>query len=111
MTASELVMRLPDLFNPAKARGYNRVIQLALTGEEGGQWYLDIQNQTCTVHQGTAEKPRITIEMSAEDFVAYFTGQVQPMTLVMGKRMKFSGPMTEGIAFNSIWRIPKAPAS
>lgn len=106
-TVKELVENLPNLFNKDRAKGYNRIIQLTITGEDGGEWWLEIKDQNCTVHKGKAEEAKITLEIGSEDFINYFTGKVHPMDLVREKRLKFSGPMTEGIAFNSIWNIPK----
>lgn len=103
----ETVDKLPSLFNPARAKGYNRVIQLKITGEGGGDFWVEIKSQQITVTPGAAPNAKFTLEMSAEDFISYFAGAVHPMDLVRGGKMKFTGPMTEGIAFNAIWNIPK----
>ncbi|MCK4909617.1 MAG: SCP2 sterol-binding domain-containing protein [Planctomycetes bacterium] len=108
-TVKEMVDGLPGLFNSARAKGYNRQIQLKISGDGGGEWWLDIKDQKCTVKDGLLENPRLILEMADSDFIAYFTGKVHPMELVRSKKMKFTGPMTEGIAFNAIWNIPVAP--
>ena len=106
-TVKEVVEKLPELFNPKKAKGYNRVIQLAITGEGGGDYYLVVKNLEASVHEGVAEKSNFTMTITAEDFVSYFSGTAKPMDLVRNGRLKFTGPMTEGMAFNAIWNIPK----
>ena len=103
----ETIATLPALFNPKKAKGYTRIIQLDISGADGGQWYLDVKNQELHVVEGKAEKPRFVMTVSDEAFVAYFTGAEGPMTLVKSGKLKFTGPMTEGIAFSSLWTFPK----
>jgi len=106
---NEMVNQMPGMFNSARAKGYNRQIQLNLTGNEAGLWWLEIKDQKCTVHDGKLDNARLILEMDSNDFLDYFTGKVHPMDLVRSKKMKFTGPMTEGIAFNAIWNIPVVP--
>ncbi|MBU0928167.1 MAG: SCP2 sterol-binding domain-containing protein [Spirochaetes bacterium] len=106
-TVKETIATLPSLFNPKKAKGYTRIIQLDISGEGGGQWYLDVKNQELRVVEGKAEKPRFVMTVSDEAFVKYFSGAEPVMSLVRSGQLKFTGPMTEGIAFSSLWIIPK----
>lgn len=106
-TVSEVVNRLPELFNPKKAKGYNRTIQLDITGEGGGKYYLVVKNLEASVFEGVAEKSNFTMTIGAQDFVEYFEGRAKPMDLVRNGLLKFTGPMTEGMAFNAIWNIQK----
>jgi len=106
-TVKDTVEKLPELFNPKKAKGYNRVIQLNITGDAGGQYYLVVKNLEASVHEGVAEKSNFTMTIADADFVEYFAGTAKPMDLVRKGKLKFTGPMTEGMAFNSIWNIPK----
>ena len=107
----EIVGGLPGLFNSARSKGYNRQIQLTISGEGGGDWWLNIKDQVCTVNDGKLEGAKLILEMASGDFIEYFTGKTHPMELVRSKKMKFTGPMTEGIAFNAIWNIPVVPQS
>jgi len=104
-----MVNNMPGMFNSARAKGYNRQIQINLTGTGGGAWWLEIKDQKCTVHSGKLDNARLILEMDSKDFLDYFNGKVHPMDLVRSKKMKFTGPMTEGIAFNAIWNIPVVP--
>lgn len=106
-TVKEVVFKLPELFNPKKAKGYNRTIQLNITGDNGGQYYLVVKNLEASVFEGLAEKANFVMTIADKDFVEYFEGVAKPMDLVRNGRLKFTGPMTEGMAFNAIWNIPK----
>lgn len=106
-TVSEVAQKLPEIFNPKKAKGYNRTIQMDITGDGGGKYYLVVKNLEMSVHEGMAEKSNFTMTIGADDFVDYFEGRAKPMDLVRNGRLKFTGPMTEGMAFNAIWNIQK----
>lgn len=110
MEPKDIIARMPDMFIAAKAKRYNRVIGLSITGSSGGDWWLEIQDQKLTVHEGPREDAKVRVTMQDGDFVDVFTGRNKAMNLVTSKRMSFSGPMTEGIAFMSIWDIPKPQA-
>jgi putative sterol carrier protein len=104
-TVAEIALKLPEIFNPKKAKGYNRVIQLDVTGEGGGKYFLVVKDREMNVFEGEPEKAHFTMTIGAEDFVEYFEGRAKPMDLVRSGRLKFTGPMTEGMAFNAIWNL------
>lgn len=106
--ARAIIEKLPSMFKEKKAKRYNRDIQLKITGEGGGDFKLKILNQEVKIEDGVFEKPNITVTLGAEDFVELFTGKTRAMNLLNAKKLEFEGGgMTEGIAFMSIWDIPK----
>jgi putative sterol carrier protein len=86
---------------------------LKLSGEGGGDWWLDVSREkgadeaTLVINEGPKEDAKVVLECAGSDFVDLFTGKVKAMNLVNAGKIKFSGPMTEGVAFLSIWNIPK----
>jgi len=113
MEAKEIVTKLPEMFRADKAKRYKRTIFLNLSGEGGGQWWLDVDRPKgedvakLEIHEGSKEDAKVVIECAGSDFVDLFTGKVKAMNLVNAGKIHFSGPMTEGVAFLSIWNIPK----
>ena len=87
----EMMERMPGAFLPAKAGDAKALIQLALTGEEGGAWLLDIGNGKCDVREETAPKPDVTVTMDANDFVALYSNTLNPVQAFMSGRIKVSG--------------------
>ncbi len=110
MEPKDIIARLPEMFLAEKAKRYNRVIELVIDGPAGGHWWLEIQDQKIAVFEGPKDDAKIKVKMQDTDFVDVFTGKNKAMNLVTAKKMTFSGPMTEGIAFMSIWNIPKPQA-
>lgn len=103
----EVMMSLPSLFRPEKAKGWNRVILFDLQGEEPSQWTLIIQDGTATVEEGQTREPKLVITGNSEHVVQMFTGEVPPMKLVNAKLLRMKGPMMDAIAFSGLWNLPK----
>jgi NAD+ synthase len=93
-TARQWVERLPQYFQPDRARGAKAVIQFHLTGEGGGNWYAVIENGTCTVTEGVSGAPHGTITMSAGDYVDLASGKLGGIRAFMTGRVKTSGDIT-----------------
>ncbi len=106
-TIREVMLNLPNMFIPEKAKGWNRVILFDLAGEEPSKWTLTIQDGVASVEEGETKPAKLTISGNSEHIVQMFTGEVPPMKLVNAKLLKMKGPMMDSIAFSGIWRIPK----
>ena len=89
--AREAIELLPQAFLPEKAGNATALFQLDLTGDEGGQWVLDIAGGSCQVRQEVATRPDVTVTMDADDFVALFTDELDPVRAFMGGRIKVVG--------------------
>ena len=87
----ELMALMPKAFNPAKAAGVNAVIQYNLTGDEGSQWQSTIADGTCSVEEGEAENPTMTITMDANDYVDMMAGRLDGMQAFMTGKIKVQG--------------------
>lgn len=72
--------------NADKAQGINATFQFELEGPDGGQWAVQIADGRCSVIEGAADQPAVTIKMSDKDFVALAAGQLQAVpAFLMGK--------------------------
>lgn len=103
----DVMLSLPSLFKPEKAKGWNRVILFDLAGTEPSKWTLTVENGAATVEEGATKTPKLTISGASEHIVQMFTGEVPPMKLVNAKLLKMQGPMMDSIAFSGLWNIPK----
>jgi putative sterol carrier protein len=89
-----MIEDLPKFFRPARAKGVDVVIQFRLSGEEGGDWYATIKDQTCTVTEGVSDAAQGTVMMDAKDYVALATGKLGGMKAFLTGRVKTSGDFT-----------------
>jgi len=93
MTVAETFEAMPGVFNPAAAAGLNKIFQWNITGDEAGMWALKVENQTCTVIPGGAEKPDITFTVSDKDWLAISEGKLDPMNAFMTGKLNVAGDM------------------
>ncbi|NTV64887.1 MAG: SCP2 sterol-binding domain-containing protein [Oscillochloris sp.] len=103
----EVMLNLPNIFKPEKAKGWNRVILFDLEGAEPSKWTLTIENCKATVEPGANKTPKLVINGNSEHVIQMFTGEVPPMKLVNAKLVRMKGPLMDSMAFSGLWNIPK----
>ena len=89
--ARAMLEAMPGAFLPDKAGDAKALIQMDLTGEDGGQWVIDVANRQCQVREEKAPKPDVTVTMSATDFAALYKNQLNPVQAFMGGKIKVAG--------------------
>ncbi len=82
-----------ERLKPEKAEGIDAVIQIDLTGDNGGQFYLQIADGTVTANDGVSDDARMTMKASAEDWHKVITGQMNGMQAFMSGKLKVTGDM------------------
>jgi putative sterol carrier protein len=89
--ARAMLESMPAAFLPDKAGETKALIQMDLTGEDGGQWVIDVANGQCQVREEKAAKPDVTVTMSSNDFAALYKNQLNPVQAFMGGKIKVAG--------------------
>ena len=92
-TISDFMTRLGVAFLPEKAAGIDTAIQLKLTGAQAADWFVTIKDAKCTLTQGTAPAPKLTVSADSGDFVRIFSGQMDGMQAFMQGKLKVTGDM------------------
>jgi putative sterol carrier protein len=107
-TAQEVENIFPMMaqnFSPEKAEGVNAVIQFDLAGENGGLYWVKIDNGVCTTGKGQAETPRMTIKASADDYYNVATGKANVMQSFMSGKIKVQGDMSLAMKMASMFGV------
>ncbi|MGD6850876.1 MAG: SCP2 sterol-binding domain-containing protein [Candidatus Bathyarchaeia archaeon] len=79
---------LPARFKPEKAEGVDVVVQLNVSGPEGGSWIVTVKDKKMQITEGTNPDANLILKMSLADFLdlvngklsaekAFFTGKIQ----------------------------------
>ncbi|MFO7783679.1 MAG: SCP2 sterol-binding domain-containing protein [Thermodesulfobacteriota bacterium] len=89
----DVFSRMPEVFNPNSAKGLDAVFQFNIEGEDGGTWNVTVQEDSCSVEQGTHDSPRVTITMSAEDWLALVNRRLNAVQAFMTGKLKVKGDL------------------
>lgn len=81
-----LFPRMMEKFQADKAAGLNATIQFDLSGENGGLFWIRINEGQVEHGNGEASSPNMTMKASADDFYGLVTGATNPVqAFMMGK--------------------------
>lgn len=103
MNVATIFAEMPNRLNVEKAKGLDVTVQFDLSGEGGGQWYVQIKDGAANTHQGTADKPAATIKMDAQDYADLTTGKLNPMTAFMAGKVKVDGDLNTVMKFQTLF--------
>ncbi len=91
-------------FDAEEAKGWETVIQYNITGEGGGEFYIEVKNQKCYHGEGEVENPKLTITISTEDWLAIVEGRLEGQEAFMTGKMKVEGDMNDLFRMASVFR-------
>jgi putative sterol carrier protein len=100
MTAKDILeTEIPGVLTtkPELAKEINAVIHFNITGDAGGTWTMDLTKPSDWVSTGTTGTPKMTITVSADDFVKIRQKQLNAQMAAMQGKLKFK-PMDMGLA-------------
>ena len=103
LTCREIIAGMPTVFNAEAAGDLVADVYYKVTGEEPGDYYLQIANGTCTFHEGTPASPTLTVETPSEVWVAISTGQLDGQRAFMEQKYKASGDFALLMKLNSLF--------
>jgi len=104
-TVKESFDAMPSRFRSDKATGTNAVIQYDVSGEGGGTWNAIIKDGACTVSQGPAQNPNLTLQMAAQDWLDMLSGKQAPQMLFMSGKLKLKGDMGLAMKLGSMFAM------
>jgi putative sterol carrier protein len=105
ITITELMSKMPGAFISEKAPGLDAVIQFKFTGAEAGNWYAVIKDGKVDVKQGEHEKPKMTLNADSADYIALFTGQLDPMQAFMQGKLKLTGDLNLAMKMTQFFKM------
>ncbi len=104
-SVDELKATLSENFNPDKAQGMNAVFQFDLTGDNGDQFWVEIDDGEMEQGDGTHDDPTITLTSDANDFMKVVNGETAAMSAFMQGKIKIKGDMGLAMKLQSVFGI------
>jgi putative sterol carrier protein len=83
---------MQQAFQPDKAAGQTAVVQWNVDAPDGTRSRtVHIADGTCSVVQGAADRPRLTLTLTLADFLRFVSGQLDGMQAFMSGKLKLGG--------------------
>ena len=90
-TPQQVFDSMRESFKPDKAKGVHARYQWELSGPNGGEWWIDVNDGTYKMGKGKIENPSVTFITSDNDWVAMSNGKLKGTWAYMTGRLKVRG--------------------
>lgn len=90
-TPQEVFDSMRSSFQPAKAKGVHARYQWDLSGPQGGQWWIDVNDGTYRMGKGKIDNPNVTFVAKDKDWVAVSNHQMGGTWAYLTGRLKIRG--------------------
>ena len=97
---------LEQRFKPDAAKGVNVKLQFKLSGDDGGEWYVEIKDGKCKVKKGTGPNPDATLIASAKDYKKIADGEMNKMVAFLRGKLKVEGDKDKLKPFDTWFEKP-----
>src|SRR5499433_1769935 len=104
-TVKETFDQMPSRFRADRAAGTNATIQYDISGEGGGTWHAVIKDGACTVKDGAATNPTLTLQIAAQDWLDMVSGKQAGQMLFMSGKLKAKGDMGLAMKLGSMFSM------
>ncbi|NLA79581.1 MAG: SCP2 sterol-binding domain-containing protein [Chloroflexi bacterium] len=91
LTIVDYINRLPQDFEHPKAKGIVADLQLIITGFDGGEWYLSVNDGAVKIREGYASFPEVEVEANSDVALRLIQGKQNPMTALITGKVKVKG--------------------
>ena len=95
-TPQEIFDGMRGSFQPAKAKGVHARYQWDLSGPNGGEWWIDVNDGTYKMGTGKIASPSVTFIAKDKDWVAICNDQISGTWAYLTGRLKVRGD--QGVA-------------
>ena len=90
-------------FQAQKAKGVHARYQWELSGANGGEWWIDVNDGTYKMGKGKIDNPSVTFITSDADWVAMSNGKLKGTWAFMTGRLKVRGSQAVARKLNEIF--------
>lgn len=102
-TAREIILTLPDRFQPDKAAGWETVFHFDLSGSGGGKFTVRIRNGACLVESGLHGEAKCIVKASDNTYRDIELGKANPEIAFMMGKIKISN-LAEMMQFTKLFK-------
>lgn len=99
-----LFSQMGERFDATAAAGTDAVFQYDIS--EAGQWSVTVKDDQCTIAEGGADDPTVTLMMDAETLEEVMSGETDGMQAFMSGRIKADGDVMLATKLAVLFPIP-----
>ncbi|WP_418960040.1 SCP2 sterol-binding domain-containing protein [Streptomyces tritici] len=105
----EVFGRMRQQFRPEAAGTLDALIRWKITGASDAVYETRIAEGRCEVTEGRSEaEPRTTLVLADADFLKLVSGNANPVTMFMMRKLKIAGDVALASGLTRYFDIPKA---
>ena len=93
-TPQQVFDSMRESFKADKAKGVHARYQWELSGPQGGEWWIDVNDGAYKMGKGKIDNPTVTFITSDKDWVAMSNGKLKGTWAYMTGRLKVHGPQS-----------------
>jgi putative sterol carrier protein len=102
-TPQQVFDGMRESFQANKAKGVHARYQWELSGPNGGEWWIDVNDGTYKMGKGKIDNPSVTFITSDADWVAMSNGKLKGTWAFMTGRLKVRGSQAVARKLNEIF--------
>ena len=103
MTPKEIFeQKLTASIDKEKAEKIGGTFQFMITGDDGGEWNIDLTKDADWVQGGTMDDPKCTVTVSDADWVAIIDGSLNAQMAFMSGKLKVAGDMSLALKLQTL---------
>nr|MDO8132811.1 SCP2 sterol-binding domain-containing protein [Candidatus Njordarchaeum guaymaensis] len=102
-TIGEQIKSMAAKFKADQAKGWDRVLQISVTGPGGGTWHFIIKNQKCEVKDGEFPSANMKVTTDVATWNAMTAGKMSGTSAFMSGKLKAQGPMADLIKTGKVF--------
>ena len=102
-TPQQIFDGMRQSFQAEKAKGVHARYQWELSGPNGGEWWIDVNDGTYKMGKGKIDNPSVTFITSDNDWVAMSNGKLKGTWAYMTGRLKVRGSQAVARKLNEIF--------
>ncbi len=88
---------LPQRFNPEKAKNIDIIVNVNISGNNGGKWTVIIRNQALKIAVGEHISPTISLAISEKDYMDVINGKLSGEKAFLSGKLKLNGNISEAL--------------
>ncbi len=88
--------------DPDKVKQVAAVIELQISGKNGGTWTIDCKKSGGKVSEGSTGKADLIVKLSEDDFIDIFEEKLKPASAYFSGKLKVEGDLSVALKLGNI---------